>query len=151
MHSEVILEIGIRAGGLLVVALRVFVVAAPPAELPSNFVGIEVLLLFRQTRGVMRPYQPSCQPVLVERQMGDSGIDMVPLEPAATPLPQRGLIGGIQLAEVMERRRRIDRIEQILGATAGVAEHRLGPLARTLPHGLDVAGVGVSGDPIPWR
>jgi hypothetical protein len=153
MIAQILLERRVRPQDLLVVTLRVSIVSPPAAQPTPNIVGVEMLLILRQSRGVMCADEPRCHPILYVRgrQMGYTGVDVVPFELAASPLSQRRLCIRIELAEVMESRRGDDCVDKPRPRLVRVHEHRVGPLFRALLNCLDVPGVRIAGYPFARR
>jgi hypothetical protein len=63
----------------------------------------EMLSLLRESWCVVCPNQPSRHPISFSRQVGHSGINVVPLEPASPAFPEYLLDVRINLAQIVER------------------------------------------------
>ena len=99
----------------------------------------------------MGPHQPGRHPVLMGRQVGDSGIDMVPPELAAASAPERGLCVGIELPQIVERGCRVDRVEQFGRRVDRILEHFLRSPPRASANRLDVTCVRIAIRPFARR
>jgi hypothetical protein len=86
-------------------AVVISTTSEPPVGLLSEVFGF-----LRQSGPMVCTNQPRCHPVLLSRsrQVGHTGIDVIPSQPTATTFAQRCLNIGIKLAQVVECSRRFD-------------------------------------------
>jgi hypothetical protein len=87
---------------LLVMPFFCGIVIASPPQTSTQTVRIEMPNLLREPWSVMSTNKPRSHPVLVGRQMGDPGVNMVPLKPISPALAKNSLNVRVKLAQVMK-------------------------------------------------
>jgi hypothetical protein len=124
---------------------------APATQPEAEAVRIEVLGKAWKPGRMMRSDKPSRHPVAVGEQVCDPCVNMIPGHPRRSPLPERGLVLGIELTQVVKCGRDRDIRYEVWRRLASKAERAFGTLPRPASNAPDMPFVEVRFRPRSWR